>query len=51
MSKLEELLEEYQQAEQNFNYADAENLDSSIYDLFVLERFISKELKNERKCG
>jgi hypothetical protein len=43
MSKLEKLLTDYEQACQNFNYADTENVNEAIQKLCELEYFIKKE--------
>lgn len=51
MRNLDELMEEYEQAWQNFEYAESEYVRDAVTDLCVLEILIGKALRKTKKGG
>lgn len=45
---MDELLQNLRQAEQNFNYADQEHIDSAIHELKATEEKFAAMLKEKR---
>jgi hypothetical protein len=49
VSKLRELIDEYNQALQNFEYADEHHVSDAITDLYALEFLIRKEIQKKKR--